>query len=32
LAQMTGIATPALKLVYDLTRFRACMGETRGNQ
>jgi 2-dehydropantoate 2-reductase len=23
LAQMTGIATPALKLVYDLTRFRA---------
>ena len=22
LAQMTGIATPALKLVYDLTRFR----------
>lgn len=25
LAQMTGIATPALKLVYDLTRFRARM-------
>ena len=23
LAQMTGIATPALKLVYDLARFRA---------
>lgn len=23
LAQMTGIATPALKLVYDLTKFRA---------
>ena len=22
LAQMTGIATPALKLVYDLTNFR----------
>ncbi|MGE0240811.1 MAG: 2-dehydropantoate 2-reductase [Parvibaculaceae bacterium] len=26
LAQMTGIATPALKLVYDLTGFRARMG------
>jgi 2-dehydropantoate 2-reductase len=26
LAQMTGIATPALKLVYDLTRFRARAG------
>jgi 2-dehydropantoate 2-reductase len=26
LAQMTGIATPALKLVYDLVRFRAHLG------
>ncbi|WP_119272667.1 2-dehydropantoate 2-reductase [Taklimakanibacter deserti] len=26
LAQMTGIATPALKLVYDLTGFRARLG------
>jgi 2-dehydropantoate 2-reductase len=26
LAQMTGIATPALKLVYDLVRFRARVG------
>lgn len=28
LAQMTGIATPALKLVYDLVRFRAHLRAT----
>ncbi|TMJ35875.1 MAG: hypothetical protein E6G89_17700, partial [Alphaproteobacteria bacterium] len=29
LAQITGIATPALKLVYDLTRYRAGLSEGR---
>jgi 2-dehydropantoate 2-reductase len=30
LAQMTSIETPALKLVYDLVKFRARAGEVRG--